>query len=47
MYQKAESGELPSMRVCGLLRFEPMSIRAWARGESAGPSMCVPSGEGT
>ena len=32
VYQKSESGELPSLRVCGLLRFEPEAIRAWVKG---------------
>lgn len=34
VYQKAESGVLPSVRICGLLRFEPETVRAFARGES-------------
>lgn len=34
VYQKAESGELPSLRICGLLRFDPNTIRDWARGKS-------------
>lgn len=33
VYQKAEAGELPSLRVGGLVRFEPATVRAWARGE--------------
>lgn len=35
VYQKAEAGVLPSLRVCGLLRFEPATVRAFARGELA------------
>ena len=27
VYAKAESGELPSMRICGALRFDPQAIR--------------------
>ena len=27
VYAKAESGELPSMRICGALRFDPEAIR--------------------
>jgi excisionase family DNA binding protein len=36
VYQRAETGLLPSLRVGGLLRFEPEVVRAWARGASAG-----------
>ena len=35
VYQKAESGELPSLRIGGLLRFDPQAVRAYARGERA------------
>ena len=30
VYAKAESGELPSVRVSGLLRFEPPAVRQFA-----------------
>lgn len=33
VYMKAESGELPCLRIGGLLRFEPDRIRAWAKGD--------------
>lgn len=33
VYQKAEAGLLPSLRIGGLLRFDPPTIRAFARGE--------------
>jgi hypothetical protein len=33
VYQKAEAGVVPALRVCGLLRFEPAAVRAFARGE--------------
>jgi excisionase family DNA binding protein len=36
VYQKAEAGLLPSLRIGGLLRFEPHVVRAWARGAPAG-----------
>jgi len=36
VYQKAEAGLLPSLRIGGLLRFEPEAVRAWSRGASAG-----------
>ena len=35
VYQKAEAGLLPCLRIHGLLRFEPDAIRAFARGEQA------------
>ncbi|MBI5509039.1 MAG: helix-turn-helix domain-containing protein [Deltaproteobacteria bacterium] len=31
VYQKAESGELPCLRLGGLLRFDPEAVRAWVR----------------
>lgn len=31
VYQKAEAGELPYLRIGGLVRFEPETVRAWAR----------------
>ena len=36
VYQRAEAGLLPSLRIGGLLRFEPETVRAWARGASVG-----------
>ena len=33
VYQKAEAGLLPSLRLGGLLRFDPDQIRAFARGQ--------------
>jgi excisionase family DNA binding protein len=33
VYQKAESGLLPCLRIGGLLRFDPDAIRAYASGE--------------
>ena len=33
VYLKAEAGLLPSLRIGGLLRFDPAEIRAFARGE--------------
>lgn len=35
VYQRAEAGLLPSLRIGGLLRFDPEAIRAWARGASS------------
>ena len=34
VYHRAEAGQLPCVRVGGLLRFDPVSIRASARGEA-------------
>ncbi len=36
VYMKAEAGNLPSLRIGGLLRFEPEAIRAFVRGEVIG-----------
>lgn len=33
VYMRAEAGNLPCLRIGGLLRFEPVAIRAFARGE--------------
>jgi excisionase family DNA binding protein len=30
VYAKAESGVLPSLRIAGLLRFDPMAVRRFA-----------------
>jgi predicted DNA-binding transcriptional regulator AlpA len=38
VYHRAASGELPCLRVGGLLRFEPAAIRAFAHGELSSPS---------
>jgi len=35
VYQKAEAGLLPSLRIGGLLRFNPEAVRAWAHGKPA------------
>lgn len=32
VYQKAEAGILPSLRVGGLLRFDPDAVRSFAQG---------------
>jgi excisionase family DNA binding protein len=34
VYHRAEAGQLPCIRVGGLLRFDPAAIRASARGET-------------
>lgn len=35
MYQQAEAGRLPHLRVGGLLRFDPERVRAFVRGETS------------
>ena len=30
VYQAAESGKLPSLKIGGLLRFDPAVVKAWA-----------------
>ena len=41
VYMRAEAGNLPCLRIGGLLRFDPAAIRAFARGELTPPSSCV------
>lgn len=41
VYQKAEEGTLPCLRVGGLIRFDPATVRAFARGETR-PAKVVP-----
>jgi excisionase family DNA binding protein len=42
VYQKAEAGDLPCLHVGGLVRFEPETVRAWARGERAPTARLLP-----
>ena len=44
VYQQAEAGLLPSLRIGGLLRFNPEAVRAWAQGK---PAPVVPLRRGT
>jgi excisionase family DNA binding protein len=39
VYYRAEAGLLPSLRVGGLVRFEPATVRAFARGEIPPPKV--------
>ena len=39
VYQRAEAGLLPCVRLGGLLRFDPEKIRAYARGELRTPKI--------
>jgi excisionase family DNA binding protein len=34
VYHRSESGELPCLKIGGLVRFDPQAIYAFARGES-------------
>lgn len=38
VYQKAEAGLLPSLRIGGLLRFEPAAVRTWAASGTTPPT---------
>jgi len=42
VYHRAESGELPCLKVGGLLRFDPQTIHAFARGVPAHGARVVP-----
>jgi excisionase family DNA binding protein len=44
VYQRAEAGLLPCLRVGGLLRFDPATVRAFARGEVQPPKVLSFSG---
>jgi excisionase family DNA binding protein len=39
VYYRAEAGLLPCLRVGGLVRFEPATVRAFARGEIQPPKV--------
>jgi predicted DNA-binding transcriptional regulator AlpA len=41
VYAQAEAGRLPCVRIVGLLRFEPSTIRALARGEQPAATRVV------
>ena len=41
VYHRAEAGQLPCVRVGGLLRFDPEAIRASARGEATATKQVV------
>ena len=42
VYQKAEAGILPSLRVGGLLRFDPNAVRSFAQGLPAREAQILP-----
>lgn len=39
IYQRAEAGELPCLRIGGLIRFDPEAVRAFARGNRKPPTI--------
>lgn len=41
VYARADAGELPSVRVGGLLRFEPEAVRAFVHGQRSGAAARV------
>ena len=41
VYHRAESGDLPCLRIGALVRFDPDAIKAFARGERQGPGARV------
>ena len=41
VYQRAEAGLLPHIRVAGLLRFEPATLRAFVRQDRVSSTQCL------
>lgn len=44
VYGRAEAGDLPVLRIGGLLRFDPDAIKAYARGEKPSGAKVVALG---
>ncbi|MGA7124091.1 MAG: helix-turn-helix domain-containing protein [Polyangiaceae bacterium] len=42
VYHRAEGGELPCLRIGGLLRFDPDAVRAFTRGDKPPAGRVVP-----
>lgn len=42
VYQRSAEGELPTLRIRGLVRFDPDEIRAYARGRVSQRTAVVP-----
>jgi excisionase family DNA binding protein len=42
VYQKAEAGVLPCLRIGGLLRFDPEAVVAFSRGDAPPQARVVP-----
>ena len=43
VYLQAQSGRLPSLKVCGLLRFDPDAVRAFVKGDVQPKVLPLPS----
>ena len=41
VYKAAERGELPSIRLGAMLRFDPSAIRAWLASRAAGATAAI------
>lgn len=42
VYQRAQAGQLPCLKIGGLLRFEPAAIRSFIKGQGANGRRVVP-----
>ena len=42
VYQATASGALPCVRIGAAVRFDPVAIKAWVRGEKSAPSVKLP-----
>ncbi|HZH18376.1 MAG TPA: helix-turn-helix domain-containing protein [Archangium sp.] len=46
VYQQAQAGQLPCVKIGGLLRFEPEAIRTFIKGQGASGRRVVPFSTG-
>jgi excisionase family DNA binding protein len=46
VYQRAQAGQLPCVKIGGLLRFEPEAIRAFIKGQGVSSRRVVPFSTG-
>jgi excisionase family DNA binding protein len=42
VYHRCESGELPCLRIGALVRFDPVHVQAYARGERPAAAKVIP-----
>lgn len=42
VYQATAAGRLPCVRIGAVLRFDPVVMKAWVRGEKSAPSVKLP-----
>lgn len=42
VYEHTRSGDIPSMNVGGLLRYDPAKVRAWAASQARGDAKVLP-----